>query len=101
MTVTYYLVEWRGKSLVNPKASDDTPKMTQSIHKRSIEATYPCDCGFVEYEPYRSYKIQETLTEGEDVPDRDVVTQMTQEEVAKFEEDWSNLWNPKAKPDFD
>ena len=60
---------------------------TVFIHTRSIDD--------------RSYTVQETLTEGKDVPDRDVVTQMTQEEVAKFEEDWSNLWNPQAKPDFD
>ena len=51
-----------------------------------------------------SYDVQETLTEGRDESDRVIETEMTQEEVEKFEEDWSNLWNPQAKadsPNFD
>ena len=83
----YHLVEMKQKSTVDPKASEDAPKVTTFIHTRSIDD--------------RSYAVQETLSEGEEVPERTVETQMTQEEVEKFEEDWSNLWNSQAKPDFD
>ena len=81
----HHLVERKQKSNVNPEASDNTPKMTIIIHSRSIDNRY--------------YEIQETLTEGMDEPDRVIATEMTQEEVEKFEEDWSTLWNPQAKAD--
>ena len=81
----HHLVERKQKSNVNPEASDNTPKMTIIIHSRSID--------------YRYYEIQETLTEGMDEPARVIATEMTQEEVEKFEEDWSTLWNPQAKAD--
>ena len=81
----YHLVERKQKTNVDPKASDNTPKMTIVIHSRSIDD--------------RCYDVQETLTEGMDEPDRVIETQMTQEEVEKFEEDWSNLWSPQAKLD--
>ena len=79
----YHLVERKQKTNVDP--SDNTLKMTIIIHSRSIDD--------------RCYDVQETLTEGMDEPDRVIETQMTQEEVEKFEEDWSNLWNPQAKAD--
>jgi hypothetical protein len=121
--VTYHLVEKKAKTLANPKGSDDTPKTTIFIHKRSIKAR-GADAPFVKCESNRSYSVQETLTEGEDDPDRIVEAQidrvqigrcgwrqyvvttgalspMTQEEVEKFEEDWSNLWNPQSKLELD
>ena len=79
----YHLVERKQKTNVDP--SDNTLKMTIIIHSRSIDD--------------RCYDVQETLTEGMDERDRVIETQMTQEEVEKFEEDWSNLWNPQAKAD--
>ena len=81
----YHLVERKQKTNVNPEASEDTSKKTIIIHSRSIDNRY--------------YEIQETLTEGMDEPDRVIATEMTQEEVEKFEEDWSTLWNPQAKAD--
>jgi hypothetical protein len=81
----YHLVERKQKTNFNPKASDDTPKMTIIIHSRSIDD--------------RCYDVQETLAEGMDEPERVIKTEMTQEEVERFEEDWSNLWNPQAKAD--
>jgi len=81
----HHLVERKQKTIVDPKASDSIPKMTIIIHSRSIDD--------------RCYDVQETLTEGMDEPDRVIETQMTQEEVEKFEEDWSILWNPQAKAD--
>ena len=83
----YHLVERKQKTNVDPKASDNTPKMTISIHSRSIDD--------------RFYDVQETLTEGMDEPDRVIETEMTQEEVETFEEDWSKLWNPQAKAHLD
>ena len=76
----HHLVERKQKTNVDPKASDDTPKMTTIIHSRSIDD--------------RCYDVQETLAEGMDEPERVIKTEMTQEEVERFEEDWSNLWNP-------
>ena len=81
----HHLVERKQKTNVNPEASEDKPKMTIIIHSRSIDN--------------RCYDVQETLTEGMDEPDRVIATEMTQEEVEKFEEDWSTLWNPQAKAD--
>ena len=81
----HHLVERKQKTNVNPDASDNTPKMTIIMHSRSIDNRY--------------YEIQETLTEGMDEPDRVIAIEMTQEEVEKFEEDWSTLWNPQAKAD--
>ena len=46
----------------------------------------------------RSYTVHETLTEGNRVVRTQ--TQMTQEEVERFEEDWINLWNPKIDTTF-
>ena len=88
----YHLVEKKQKikTNVDPKAPDNTPKMTKIIHSRSIDD--------------RCYDVQETLTEGMDEPHRVIETEMTQEEVETFEEDWSKLWNPQAKtnsPHFD
>ena len=79
----YHLVERKQKTNVDPKASDNTPKMTMTVHSRSIDD--------------RFYDVQETLTEGMDEPDRVIETEMTQEEVETFEEDWRNLWNPQVR----
>ena len=62
-------------------------KITVLIHSRSVDDL--------------SYTVHETLTEvNDDEPDRVVTTQMTQEEVEKFEEDWINLWKPEVDTTF-
>ena len=81
----FLLVERKQKTIINSKASDGTPKMTIYIHIRSID----------DY----SYAVQETYTEGKNEPDRMVETQMTQEQVKSFEDDWSKLWKPQTKAD--
>ena len=64
-----------------------TSKITVLIHSRFVDD--------------RTYTVHETLTEGnDDEPDQVVITQMTQEEVERFEEDWINLWNPKIDTTF-
>ena len=70
----YHLVEKKQKTLDNQEA------MTiEFIHSRSIDD--------------QSYTVHWSP------PDLFVETQMTQEQVEKFEEDWSNLWNPQGKED--
>ena len=94
----FHLVEGKqetlaGLDLVDPKASDSTPKMTM-IHYRSIIST---DDPLIDD---RCYMVQENITEGEvirtEILDQDE-TAMTPEELKKFEEDWSKLWKPRAK----
>ena len=67
-----------------------TFKMTILTHSRFVDD--------------RSYTVHETLTGGNDEPDRVkdrvVMTQMTQEEVERFEEDWINLWKPEMDTTF-
>ena len=117
--VTYQLVEKKKKTVDNPQVSDNTSKTTIHLHSRSIDAILETvkqapgpetvEGPFLEYEPCRSYSVKETLTEGQDGHNRIVVgsrigqfgNPMTQEEVEKFEEDWSNLWNPQAKLELD
>ena len=85
----YHLVDKKQKTLVDPKASDGTPKMTVIKHSRSIDD--------------RSYVVQWNLTEGKVEYDEYRIdeTQMTQEEIQRFEEDWCSLWNPMAKAELD
>ena len=117
--VTYQLVEKKKKTVDNPQVSDNTSKTTIHLHSRSIDAILETvkqapgqlqlEGPLKQYEPYRSYSVKETLTEGQDGRDRIVVGSrighfgqpMTQEEVEKFEQDWSNLWNPQAKLELD
>ena len=77
----FQLLERKQNSPVDTKAIEDSPKMTMFIHFRSIDA--------------RTYSIIETLNEDKEVLNQVIETQMTQKEVEKFEEDWSNLWNPE------
>ena len=74
------------------KASENRPKKTEVTHTRSIFDRSKFST--------RSYTIQWTTPEGKD-EDRIVRTEMTQEEVQRFEEDWCTLWNPVAKADLD
>ena len=88
----HHLVDKIQETTINPKATDGSPrsKMTIMIHSRSIDD--------------RSYAVQWNLTEGEyedRIQSRMVETEMTQEEVQRFEEDWCSLWNPMAKADLD
>ena len=81
----HHLVDKKQQTLVDPRAFDNSPKMTIIIHSRSIDD--------------RSYAVQWNTIEGKE--GRIVETEMTQEEVQRFEEDWCTLWNPLAKADLD
>ena len=98
----YHLVEKKQETLVDPKASDSTPKMTILIHSRSISTD---DTSIDD----RCYVVQENITDGEVIRtegkkylDRnETPTEMTPEEVQMFEEDWSSLWKPMDKAELD
>ena len=77
----YQLLERKQNSLVDPRASEDSPKMNMFVHFRSIDA--------------RTYSVIETLNENEEVLNQVIETHMNRQEVEKFEEDWNNLWNPE------
>ena len=99
----YKLVERKEKTLVIPEAFDGKPKKTIFTHFRSLQ---PHGRLF----DYRSITVKETFTEGKDELDRVIETQhtfgsknekgeMSQEEVQRFEDQWSNLWNPELTAD--
>ena len=92
----YHLVEQKQEILVDPKASDSTPKMTILIHSRSILSDDPSIDD-------RCYVVQENITENEVIrtEGKKNETEMTPEEVQKFEEDWCNLWKPQDKAELD
>ena len=77
----YQLLERKQNSLVDPRALEDSPKITVFVHFRSIDA--------------RTYSVIETLNEDEEVLNQVIETPMNRQEVEKFEEDWNNLWNPE------
>ena len=75
----YHLLEMKER---RPTSTD---KITVLSHSRCVDG--------------RIYTVHETLTEGNE-PDRVIKTQMTQEEVERFEEDWINLWKPEIDTTF-
>ena len=98
---SYDFVEKKQETLVDPKASDSTPKMTILIHSRSISTDDPS--------ADRCYVVQENITDGVVIRTESKKyldqneTEMTPEEVQRFEEDWCNLWKPQARqyPELD
>ena len=46
----------------------------------------------------KSYKVTEMVTGEDEALERQVETDMTEDEVKQFEEDWTNLWNRKLTP---
>ena len=96
----YHLVEQKQEILVDPKASDSTTKMTILTHSRSILSDDPSIDD-------RCYVVQENITENEVIRTEGKMyldqneTEMTPEEVQKFEEDWCNLWKPQDKAELE
>ena len=73
----HHLVNKKQKMVTNPT---EGPKTTLMIHIRTID-----DC---------SYIVKETHTEGTAEPERHVETDMTEDQVKEFEEQWTTLWHP-------
>ena len=46
----------------------------------------------------KSYKVTEMVTGDDEALERQVETDMTEDEVKQFEEDWTNLWNRMLTP---
>ena len=96
----YHLVEKKQLTNVYPKASDWSymPSMHLLIHSRSVSIDDPSNDD-------HCYLVQENITDG-DCQTSEVIrtegkkyldqfeTEMTPEEVKKFEEGWSKLWKP-------
>ena len=70
----HHLIEKKQKTLIHTDGIDETLVL---VHLRSIDD--------------KSYKVTETSG----VPESQVETDMDEDEVKKFEEDWTNLWDPE------
>ena len=46
----------------------------------------------------KSYNVTEMVTGEDEALERQVETDMTEDEVKQFEEDWTNLWNRRLTP---
>ena len=72
----HHLIEKKQKTLMD--GNDE--KMLVLVHFRSIDD--------------KSYKVTEIINDEDDALERQVeITDMTEDEVKKFEEGWTNLWN--------
>ena len=72
----HHLIEKKQKTLMD--GNDE--KMLVLVHFRSIDD--------------KSYIVTEINNGEDDALERQVESDMTEDEVKKFEEDWTNLWNP-------
>ena len=70
----HHLIEKKQKTLID--GNDETLVL---VHIRSIDE--------------KSYKVTEINNGEDDALDRQVESDMTEDEVKKFEEDWFNMWN--------
>ena len=74
----HHLIEKKHKLLI--QRTDGLEKTLVLVHIRSIDD--------------KSYKVTESNNfENDDAPETQVETDMAEDEVKKFEEDWTNLWN--------
>ena len=71
----HHLIEKKQKTLMD--GNDETLVL---VHIRSIDD--------------KSYKVTEINNGEDEALERQVESDMTEDEVKKFEEDWTNLWNP-------
>ena len=75
----HHLIEKKQKTLFHTNdRTNETDKTLVLVHLRSIDD--------------KSYKVTETNYCG--IPESQVETDMAEDEVKKFEEDWTSLWNP-------
>ena len=93
------------KAYVHPYIVPANGKMTKLVvHSRfiddrsyTVEETFPLTEGNVcVFLP----GIGNFTSEGNDEPNRVDKTEMTQEQVRRFEEDWINMWNPEIDTTF-
>ena len=82
----YHLKEMKKKILVDSRYRLD--KKTIIVHVRTIEDNQ---------NGIRSYKVTEHFINGYITGNRNVDTDMTENEVNEFERDWKKYWHPKMK----
>ena len=74
----HHLIEKKHKMLIH--RTGGLEKTLVLVHIRSIDE--------------KSYKVTEINNGDEAAPETQVETDMAEDEVKKFEEDWTSLWNP-------
>ena len=74
----HHFIEKKQKHLIHTNGNDKTLVL---VHIRSIDE--------------KSYKVTEINNGEDDALERQVESDMTEEEVKQFEEDWTNLWDPR------
>ena len=72
-----HLIEKKQKNLIHTDGNDKTLVL---VHIRSIDD--------------KSYKVTAINNGDNTAPETQVETDMAEDEVKKFEEDWTSLWNP-------
>ena len=77
----HYLSEKKQKSEMESTDGDETGMSTILVHVRTIDD--------------RCLKVTVAEKPGQDVPERTVETEMSEEEMETFLYDWNQLWNPK------
>ena len=73
----HYLIEKKQKTQIHTNGNGKTLVL---VHIRSIDD--------------KSYKVTEINNGDNAAPETQVETDMAEDEVKKFEEDWTSLWNP-------
>ena len=77
----HHLSEKKQKTVVDPKDTGATGPTTIYAHVRTIDK--------------RCCKVTEIEKPGHDEPERTIETEMNEEEMEQFEQDWNELWNPR------
>ena len=72
----HHLIEKKQKTLMD----GNDKKTLVLVHIRSIDE--------------KSYKVTEINNGEDEALERQVESDMTEDEVKQFEEDWTNMWNP-------
>jgi hypothetical protein len=75
-----YLCEKKQQTLISPFDSTNSKSTSVMIHIRTIDQ--------------KTHKITETQEEDEEILTV-IITEMTEEEIKQFEDDWIRLWTPK------
>ena len=73
----HHLIEKKHKYLI--QRTDGLDKTLVLVHIRSIDD--------------KSYKVTEINNDQDDAPETQVGTDMAEDEVKQFKEDWTTLWN--------
>ncbi len=79
----HYLAEKKQKTVIGDEKDGEDMK-TIVVHLRAIDNRY--------------YKVTEVVTSGEE-PERTIETELKDDELEIFEQDWVRMWRPKIMSD--